>query len=91
MLAKPASRNRPILPEAVMSAVEGSERLDATGENGRMVRTPVRVNRAGAIGLGPADSADAPVRIPDDDRASSKVYDARLTADGAQIVALPNP
>ena len=32
-----------------MSAVEGSEYLDVTEENGRIVLTPVRVNRADAV------------------------------------------
>ena len=49
MLAKLTSRNRLTLPKAVMSAVEGSEYLDVTEENGRIVLTPVRVNRADAV------------------------------------------
>ncbi len=49
-----------------MSAVEGSEYLDVTEENGRIVLTPVRVNRADAVraklagpGITETDVADA--------------------------------
>ncbi len=66
MLAKLTSRNRLTLPKAVMSAVEGSEYLDVTEENGRIVLTPVRVNRADAVraklaelGITETDVADA--------------------------------
>ena len=55
MLAKLTSGNRLTLPKAVMSAVEGSEYLDVTEENGRIVLTPVRVNRADAVHAGLAD------------------------------------
>ena len=66
MLAKLTSGNRLTLPKAVMSAVEGSEYLDVTEENGRIVLTPVRVNRANAVraklaelGITETDVADA--------------------------------
>ena len=66
MLAKLTSGNRLTLPKAVMSAVEGSEYLDVTEENGRIVLTPVRVNRADAVraklaelGITETDVADA--------------------------------
>ena len=66
MLAKLTSKNRLTLPKAVMSAVEGSEYLDVTEENGRIVLTPVRVNRADAVraklaelGITETDVADA--------------------------------
>ena len=66
MLAELTSRNRLTLPKAVMSAVEGSEYLDVTEENGRIVLTPVRVNRADAVraklaelGITETDVADA--------------------------------
>ena len=66
MLAKLTSKNRLTLPKAVMSAVERSEYLDVTEENGRIVLTPVRVNRADAVraklaelGITETDVADA--------------------------------
>ena len=66
MLAKLTSGNRLTLPKAVMSAVEGSEYLDVTEENGRIVLTPVRMNRANAVraklaelGITETDVADA--------------------------------
>ena len=66
MLVKLTSRNRLTLPKAVMSAVERSEYLDVTEENGRIVLTPVHVNRANAVraklaelGITEADVADA--------------------------------
>ena len=66
MLAKLTSGNRLTLPKAVMSAVEGSEYLDVTEENGRIVLTPVRADRADAVrarlaelGITETDVADA--------------------------------
>ena len=55
MLAKLTSRNQLTLPEAVMSAVEGSEYLDVTEENGRIVLTSVRMSRADAVSAKLAD------------------------------------
>ena len=66
MLAKLTSKNQLTLPKAVMSDFGGTEYFDVTNENGRIVLTPVRVNRADAvraklaeIGLSEADVADA--------------------------------
>lgn len=66
MLAKLTSGNRLTLPRALISAVEGTEYFDATEENGRIVLTPVRANRADAVrarlaglGLTETDAADA--------------------------------
>lgn len=66
MLAKLTSRNRLTLPEAVLSAVKGTEYFDVTAENGRIMLTPVRANRADAVrarlaelGLTETDVADA--------------------------------
>ena len=66
MLAKLTSKNQLTLPKAAVAAVEATEYFDVTAENGRIVLTPVRVNRAGAvraklaeIGLSEADVADA--------------------------------
>ena len=66
MLAKLTSKNQLTLPKAVIAAVEGAEYFDVTEENGRIVLTPVRVNRADAVraklaelGLTEADIADA--------------------------------
>ena len=66
MLAKLTSKNKLTLPKAAVAAVEATGYFDVTAENGRIVLTPVRVNRAGAvraklaeIGLSEADVADA--------------------------------
>ena len=66
MLAKLTSKNQLTLPKAMIAAVEGTEYFDVTEENGRIVLTPVRVNRADAVraklaelGLTEADIADA--------------------------------
>ena len=66
MLAKLTSKNQLTLPKAVIAAIEGTGYFDVTEENGRIVLTPVRVNRADAVraklaelGLTEADIADA--------------------------------
>ena len=66
MLAKLTSKNQLTLPRAVTAAVDAAEYFDVTAENGRIVLTPVRVNRADGVraklaelGLSEADIADA--------------------------------
>lgn len=66
MLAKLTSKNQLTLPEAVTAAVETTEYFDVVAEKGRIVLTPVRVNRADAahaklaeLGLSEKDVADA--------------------------------
>ena len=66
MLTKLTSKNQLTLPKAVTAAVETTEYFDATVENGRIVLTPVRVNRADGVraklaelGLSETDVADA--------------------------------
>ena len=66
VLAKLTSKNQLTLPKAVVSDFKGSEYFDVTQENGRIVLTPVRVNRADAVraklaelGLSEADVAEA--------------------------------
>ena len=66
MLAKLTAKNQLTLPKAAIAAVEAAEYFDVTAEDGRIVLTPVRVNRAGAVraklaelGLSEADVADA--------------------------------
>ncbi len=66
MLAKLTSKNQLTLPKAVIAAVPDAEYFDVTEENGRIVLTPVRINRADsvrakldALGLSEADVADA--------------------------------
>ena len=49
MLAKLTSKNQLTLPKAVTAAVEAAEYFDVTAENGRIVLTPVRVNRADGV------------------------------------------
>ncbi len=66
MLAKLTSKNQLTLPKAITSAVELTDYFDVTAENGRIVLTPVRVNRADGVraklaelGLTEADISDA--------------------------------
>ena len=66
MLAKLTSKNQLTLPKAVTAAVEATEYFDVTAENGRIVLTPVRVNRADGVraklaelGLSETDVKDA--------------------------------
>ena len=66
MLAKLTSKNQLTLPKAVTSAVEAAEYFDVMAENGRIILTPVRVNRADAVraklaelGVSDRDVADA--------------------------------
>ena len=49
MLAKLTSKNQLTLPKAVTAAVDAAEYFDVVAENGRIVLTPVRVNRADAV------------------------------------------
>lgn len=66
MLAKLTSKNQLTLPKAVTADFPGSEYFDVTKENGRIVLTPVRLTRAGAVrdkladlGISDADVAAA--------------------------------
>lgn len=66
MLAKLTSKNQLTLPKAVTAAVEPTEYFDVATENGRIVLTPVRLNRADGVraklaelGLSESDVADA--------------------------------
>ncbi len=66
MLAKLISKNQLILPKAVTTAVEATDYFDTTAGNGRIVLTPVRVNRADGVraklaspGLAETDISDA--------------------------------
>ena len=66
MLAKLTSKNQLTLPKAVIADFQGSEYFDVTKENGRIVLTPIRLTRAGAVraklaelNITEADVADA--------------------------------
>ena len=66
MLAKLTSKNQLTLPKAVVADFQGSEYFDVTKENGRIVLTPVRLNRADAVraklaelGISEVDVAEA--------------------------------
>lgn len=66
MLAKLTSKNQLTLPKAVIADFQGSKYFDVTKENGRIVLTPVRLTRAGAVraklaelNITEADVADA--------------------------------
>ncbi|OHC74352.1 MAG: AbrB family transcriptional regulator [Rhodospirillales bacterium RIFCSPLOWO2_12_FULL_58_28] len=49
MLAKLTSKNQLTLPKAVLSFCQGTEYFDVAEDNGRIVLTPVRLNRADAV------------------------------------------
>ena len=49
MLAKLTSKNQLALPEAVLSSCQGTQYFDVMEGNGRIVLTPVRINRADAV------------------------------------------
>lgn len=49
MLAKLTAKNQLTLPKAVLSSCRGTEYFDVTEDNGRIVLTPVRLNRADAV------------------------------------------
>lgn len=49
MLAKLTSKNQITLPKAAVSSVDAAEYFDVTVEGGRIVMTPVRVQKAQAV------------------------------------------
>ncbi|GHU37463.1 AbrB family transcriptional regulator [Betaproteobacteria bacterium] len=49
MLAKLTAKNQLTLPQAVLSCVETTEYFDVTVDNGSIVLTPVRVQKANAV------------------------------------------
>lgn len=49
MLAKRTSKNQLTLPKAVVQAVGSADYFDVVVENGRIVLTPVRIQRADAV------------------------------------------
>lgn len=49
MLAKLTSKNQLTLPKALVAQVDAAEYFEVSVENGRIVLTPVRVQRAQAI------------------------------------------
>jgi len=66
MLAKLTSKNQLALPKAVLSDFQGAEYFEVTGENGRIVLTPVRLTPASTVrsklaelGLSETDVAEA--------------------------------
>jgi len=66
VLAKLTAKNQLTLPKAIVSAVGVTEYFDVTEENGRIMLTPVRINRADAVraklaelGIAENDVADA--------------------------------
>lgn len=66
MLAKMTSKNQITLPKSVVSQVSAAEYFDVEVEGGRIVLTPVRVQKADAVreklaqlGIAETDVADA--------------------------------
>ncbi|MEC9346990.1 MAG: AbrB/MazE/SpoVT family DNA-binding domain-containing protein [Pseudomonadota bacterium] len=65
MLAKLTSKNQLTLPKAVLSSCEGAEYFEVAEENGRIVLTPVRLQRADAVRAKLADLGIAEVDVAD--------------------------
>ena len=65
MLAKLTAKNQLTLPKAIISAVEGTEYFDVTEENGRIMLTPVRINRADAVRAKLAELGIAEINVAD--------------------------
>lgn len=66
MLAKLTSKNQLTLPKAVLSFCPDAQYFDVSEDNGRIVLTPVRLNKADAVrskladlGISEHDVADA--------------------------------
>ena len=66
MLAKLTAKNQLTIPKSVMAACKETTYFDVTSENGRIVLTPVRINRADAVraklaelGIAEQDATDA--------------------------------
>ncbi len=49
MLAKLTSKNQLTLPKSVTNALEPTEYFEVTVENGQIILTPVRIQRADAV------------------------------------------
>lgn len=49
MLAKMTSKNQLTLPKAVLASCQNTEYFDVSEEGGRIVLTPVRLNKADAV------------------------------------------
>ena len=49
MLAKLTSKNQLTLPKSVLSSCQEAEYFDISADNGRIVLTPVQLNRAAAV------------------------------------------
>jgi hypothetical protein len=49
MLAKKTSKNQLTLPKAILKAVGDADYFDVSAEDGRIVLTPVRVQRADSV------------------------------------------
>jgi hypothetical protein len=49
MLAKKTAKNQLTLPKAILKAVGDADYFDVSAEEGRIVLTPVRVQRADAV------------------------------------------
>jgi hypothetical protein len=49
MLAKLTSKNQITLPKAAVSSVDVADYFDVTVENGRIVLTPVKIQKAQAV------------------------------------------
>ena len=66
MIAKLTSKNQLTLPKEVLASCRGTEYFDVTEDSGRIVLTPVRINRSDAVraklgdlGITEDDVADA--------------------------------
>ena len=66
MLSKLTAKNQLTLPKQVTNAIEPTEYFDVSVDNGRIVLTPVRIQRAGAVR---AKLAELDIDADDIDRA----------------------
>ena len=49
MIVKMTTKNRLTLPKAILLSCPGAEYFDVSEDNGRIVLTPVRLNKADAV------------------------------------------
>ena len=49
MLSKLTSKNQLTIPKAILSSYLGTEYFDVTDDDGRIILTPVRLNRADTV------------------------------------------
>ena len=74
MLAKLTSKNQLTLPKAVLASYPGTEYFEVSEDKGRIVLTPVRINRADAVRAKLAD-----LGLTEDDVAAAVTWSRKRT------------